>query len=74
VVLTGAGGGEWTIPLHPGETPGEPDVTLTADVVEFCFLAADRRQPGDLEVAVEPPDARPLADDLLAVAAAFANE
>ena len=74
IVLTGAGGGEWTIPLHPGEIPGEPDVTLTADVIEFCFLASDRRRPADVEVAVEPPEARPLVDDLLAVAAAFANE
>ncbi len=74
ILLTGPGGGEWTIPLHPGEIPGEPDLTLTADVVEFCFLASDRRRPEDVAVAVEPPEARPLVDDLLAVAAAFANE
>jgi uncharacterized protein (TIGR03083 family) len=74
VVLTGAGGGEWIVPLHPGEIPGEPDVTLTADVVDFCFLASDRRRPGDIAVVVEPPEARPLVDDLLAVAATFSNE
>jgi uncharacterized protein (TIGR03083 family) len=74
IVLTGDGGGEWTIPLHPGEPPTEPVVTLTLDAVEFCLLAADRLRPGDLHVAVEPPEATPIADDLLAVATAFASE
>jgi uncharacterized protein (TIGR03083 family) len=74
LVLEGVGGGEWTIPLHPGETPGEPDVTIIADVVDFCFLAADRRRPDEIAVVVDPPEARALVDDLLAVASTFANE
>jgi uncharacterized protein (TIGR03083 family) len=81
VVLTGPGGGEWTIPLAPGEVPGEPAVTLSLDVVEFCFRVADRRQPADLRVTVSP-SARPapthvdvdrLVQDILESAGALAR-
>jgi hypothetical protein len=46
VVLTGHGGGEWTVPLSP-DLPldgrrGEVGVELSADAVDFCRLLAGR--------------------------------
>ncbi|RAY17131.1 hypothetical protein DPM19_02945 [Actinomadura craniellae] len=67
LVLTGPAGGEWTVPLAPGDEPGRPDVTITAAMEEFCRLLANRRVP-----AAFPHRAvgdRALAADLLAVAA-----
>ena len=72
VVLTGDGGGEWTVPLELGATPASaaPEVTLTADVVDWCLLAAERIEPRDLAHEVDGDDE--LADDLLEAASAFA--
>jgi uncharacterized protein (TIGR03083 family) len=72
VVLTGDGGGEWTVPLELGATSASaaPEVTLTADVVDWCLLAAERIDPRDLVHDVDG-DAE-LADELLVAASAFA--
>ncbi|GIH80655.1 hypothetical protein Plo01_70840 [Planobispora longispora] len=59
LVLTGPGGGTWLIRL--GEDAGGPESTIVMDVIEFCFLFADRRDPeavgavvrGDRELARE---------------------
>ncbi len=79
VVLTGPGGGDWLIPLAPGETPAVPALTLTMDVVEFCFRVADRRRPEELSTrvavvdATDPDEADRLVSDLLASASALAR-
>ncbi|RSM97545.1 hypothetical protein DMB42_45705 [Nonomuraea sp. WAC 01424] len=60
LTLTGAGGGEWLLPLGVADTgPGTPDAHVTADVVAFCFLLGGRGEPdgfpaelsGDLALA-----------------------
>src|SRR5664279_5408077 len=52
-VLTGAAGGCYTVPLHPGTDPGEPDVTVLADAVDLCRVAARRLRPEELGATVE---------------------
>ena len=71
VVLTGAGGGDWLIPLGFGEVGEAPDVVLTADVVDWCRVVSERMAPGALPRTVEGDPA--LADDLAAAASAFAT-
>ncbi|MFI6496482.1 maleylpyruvate isomerase family mycothiol-dependent enzyme [Nonomuraea typhae] len=60
LTLTGPGGGEWMMPLGVRDAaPGDPDASITADVIEFCFLLGGRRPPetfpaelsGDLDLA-----------------------
>jgi uncharacterized protein (TIGR03083 family) len=70
VVLTGPGGGTWSQPLNLGEPPGEPDLLIVADVVDFCRLAATRLSAHDLPCHIEGDEA--LAADLLAGAGVFA--
>jgi uncharacterized protein (TIGR03083 family) len=55
IVLTGSGGGVWNQPLQLGIEPGEPSVTIIADALEFCRLAAQRIAPADLDAEVEGP-------------------
>lgn len=55
IVLTGSGGGVWNQPLQLGLEPGEPSVTIIADALEFCRLAAQRIAPADLDAEVEGP-------------------
>ncbi|RSM42782.1 MDMPI N domain containing protein [Actinoplanes sp. ATCC 53533] len=65
--LTGAGGGTWTVPLDPATTvpaAARPAAVVTLDVVEFCRLAADRREPGRIAVEIRGDTA--LARDFLA--------
>ncbi|SDH41508.1 maleylpyruvate isomerase family mycothiol-dependent enzyme [Nonomuraea jiangxiensis] len=70
--LTGAGGGEWTLPLGVEETtPGTPDVHITADVVTFCFLLGGRGDPAAFPADVTG-DAD-LARDILTTAPAFSG-
>jgi uncharacterized protein (TIGR03083 family) len=70
VVLLGPGGGTWTVPLAPDEEPGPPGVTVVADVVDFCRVAAMRLDPEELEHDVEgDPE---LAADVLRAVAIFA--
>jgi uncharacterized protein (TIGR03083 family) len=66
LVLEGAEGGSWTVPLGPGTPPGGAAVTVTADAVEFCYLMGNRR-PVSVARAVGGDPA--LADDLLRAAA-----
>jgi hypothetical protein len=73
IVLTGAGGGEWSCSMG-GARPAPdavPDVTLTADVVDWCLVAGERLVPAELPCTVDG-DAL-LADDLIAAAPAFAT-
>jgi uncharacterized protein (TIGR03083 family) len=71
-VLTGPAGGCYTVPLFPGEAPGEPDVTVVADAVDVCRVAASRLRPDELSATVEG-DPR-LADLVLAGLDAFARD
>ena len=66
LALTGDSGGEWTFPLCPGGT-GPEVLTLTADAVDFCRLAANRCRPAEL-VHRADGDQR-LADRVLRTAA-----
>jgi uncharacterized protein (TIGR03083 family) len=70
IVLTGRGGGVWNQPLQLGAEPGEPSVTIVADAVEFCRLAAQRIAPADLSAEVE--GSMDLAIDVLRGASVFA--
>jgi hypothetical protein len=71
VVLTGAGGGDWLIPLGFSETSEAPDVVLTTDVVGWCRVASERLTPAALARHVEGDPA--LVDDILAASSAFAT-
>ena len=45
LVLTGDGGGEWLVPMGDGDAASTPDVTVTADVLDWCHLVGDRIGP-----------------------------
>jgi uncharacterized protein (TIGR03083 family) len=65
LVLSGRGGGTWTLHLEPDQTV---TVEMTMDVTEFCLLMADRREPravdvmlrGDVELGYDLLDAGPV--------------
>ncbi|MGW0803229.1 maleylpyruvate isomerase family mycothiol-dependent enzyme [Nonomuraea sp. NPDC002799] len=65
VVLTGPGGGTWTIPLSPASD--HVAVVISAGAVDFCRLLADRWPPGGFPYAAEGDPA--LARDLIRAAA-----
>jgi uncharacterized protein (TIGR03083 family) len=68
LVLTGAGGGELSIP--PGESLTAPDVTVTGDVVGFCRLVGGRVRPAEFPHHRDgDPD---LGRELIETAASFA--
>lgn len=71
IVLTGAGGGTWTIDRSgpDGAQDGAPDVLVVTDVVDYCRLASKRRAPDSLEMVTDGD--RALADELLAAAQLF---
>ncbi len=72
LVLTGDGGGEWLVAMDgSGLSSREPDVTLTADVVDWCMLVGDRLAPDVIAHSVDG-DVR-LAEDLLTAAPALAT-
>lgn len=74
IVLTGAGGGDWTVALGTGDEPSagsSPDVTVTADVVDFCRRVGDRVRADELACTVDGD--RVLATELLEAASAFAT-
>jgi uncharacterized protein (TIGR03083 family) len=71
IVLTGPGGGDWTVPMAPGGEVGEPDVAITLSVVEWCRRFSERLSAEDLDLAVRGD--RRLADDLVAAAPVFAR-
>ena len=70
-VLTGDGGGDWTFAMGAGAPSSPPDVTITADVLEWCLLVGDRIDPADLHYAIDgDPE---LGRDLVASASALAT-
>jgi uncharacterized protein (TIGR03083 family) len=75
-VLTGPAGGCYDIALDPTASrppPGyEPDVTIIADVVDLCLVAAARLEHADLERTLEGDPA--LAELVLAHVSAFARD
>jgi hypothetical protein len=71
IVLTGAGGGEWKLPMAPGAEVGEPDVAITLPVVEWCRRFSERLNADDLDLTVQGD--RRLAADLVAAAPVFAR-
>ncbi len=71
-VLTGASGGCYTVPLHPGDDSSSPDATVVADAFDVCRVAARRLAPDDLDAAVEGD--RTLVDLVLAGLDAFARD
>ena len=71
VVLTGAGGGAWFQPLSPQAVDRPPDVTLVADIVDFCRLVARRADFDEVDIFVEGDEH--LARDLLVGVQAFAE-
>jgi hypothetical protein len=70
LVLTGPGGGVWNQPLQLGDEAGEPSVTIIADALDFCRLAAQRITPTDL--AAEIGGSMDLAVAVLRGASVFA--
>lgn len=69
LVLTGAGGGTWDVPL--GEQPEQAAaVGIVTDAVSFCRLVANRLTPGDLDLHVTGDAGQ--AAGVLAAAAALA--
>jgi len=71
LVLTGPGGGDWLVPMGAGDPAPEPDVTVTADVVEWCRLVGDRVAPHELRADVVGDEV--LGRDLVAAAPALAT-
>lgn len=71
LALTGPGGGEWLVPMSGDvDMTRAPDVTLTADVVEWCRVFGERLDPAVLPRRVDGDET--LVDDLLASAPALA--
>jgi uncharacterized protein (TIGR03083 family) len=71
LVLTGDGGGDWLAPMGAGDAAPVADVTVTADVVEWCRLVGDRVAPSELRVTIDGDEA--LGRDVLAAAPALAT-
>jgi uncharacterized protein (TIGR03083 family) len=71
LVLTGPGGGDWLVPMGSGTAADAPDVTVTADVIDWCRLVGDRVAPEALRVVVDGDEA--LGRDLVAAAPALAT-
>jgi uncharacterized protein (TIGR03083 family) len=73
IVLTGAGGGEWNIPMEVGAEPGAPDVAITLPVIDWCRRFSDRLSADELESEIVVHGDRRLAADVVAAAPAFAS-
>ncbi|MDX3100741.1 maleylpyruvate isomerase N-terminal domain-containing protein [Nonomuraea angiospora] len=72
LTLTGAGGGEWQVPLGVEDArPGTPDTHITADVVAFCFLLGGRGEPAEFPAELAGDLA--LARDVLTAAPALSG-
>jgi uncharacterized protein (TIGR03083 family) len=75
LVLTGDGGGDWLVPMGAGSADAPPDVTpdvtVTADVVDWCRLVGDRIAPDALRVVVDGDEV--LGRELVAAAPALAT-
>lgn len=74
VTLTGAVTEEWFISLSRDEPAdaAQPSVTITADALEFCYLAANRRTPAEIPLATTGN--QEIATDLLAAMTFFSQE
>jgi hypothetical protein len=72
LVLTGAAGGSYLVPLRAGEEPGEPDTTIVVDVVDLCRAAARRADVRGLDVEVDGE--REVGELVLAAVDAFARD
>ncbi len=70
VVLTGEGGGDWTVSLD-GHEHDTVDVTLTLDVVDYCRVVAERLNPENCGAAIDGDQA--LGRTLLGCASALAT-
>jgi uncharacterized protein (TIGR03083 family) len=73
VVLTGPGGGEWQLSMggHAAVEGARPDVTLTTSIVDWCLVAGERLEPGELDHTSDGDV--DLAGDLVAAAPTFAT-
>jgi uncharacterized protein (TIGR03083 family) len=74
VILTGDGGGDWVVPLSPGDARGDattPDLVFTTDVVDWCLLAAERIRSDELRFSATGN--RALVGDVLGAVPAFAT-
>jgi uncharacterized protein (TIGR03083 family) len=70
VVLTGDGGGDWTVSLDGGEYAA-PSVTITMDVVDYCRVVAERLAPDECGATIEGDES--LGHTVLACASALAT-
>jgi uncharacterized protein (TIGR03083 family) len=71
--LSGAGGGEWTVPLgEPVE--GAPQLTVSAAARDLCLLMGDRIDPRDFACTVRGDEgAAEIAHDLVHSASVFSR-
>jgi uncharacterized protein (TIGR03083 family) len=70
MILTGAGGGDWTVSLDGAEHTA-PAVTITMDVVDYCRVVAERLEPDACDATIEGDEA--LGRTVLACASALAT-
>jgi uncharacterized protein (TIGR03083 family) len=70
IVLTGAGGGEWTVSLD-GAEHATAAVTIVMDVVDYCRVVAERLAPADCGATIEGDEQ--LGRTVLACASALAT-
>ncbi len=59
------------VPMGSGTAADAPDVTVTADVIDWCRLVGDRVAPDALRIEVDGDEA--LGRDLVAAAPALAT-
>ena len=72
IVLTGEGGGTWTIPLAPDGSPiGEPVFELVAPIHEWCLRIGDRVEVADMPLQISGD--QELARQLVTSANAYAT-
>ena len=64
-------GDDWLLAMGDGEPAVEPDVTVTADVVDWCLLVGDRIDPDVIHYEVDGDPT--LGRDLVAAAPALAT-
>ena len=73
LVLTGPGGGDWLVALDGGEPApaARADVTVTADVLDWCRLVGDRVPPQAVRIELAGDES--LGRELVAAAPALAT-
>jgi uncharacterized protein (TIGR03083 family) len=70
IVLTGPGGGDWSVPMEVGGEVGAPDVTLMLPVVDWCRRFSERLGPDELDLSVKGD--RELSAAVVAAAPVYA--